>query len=52
MGKNIANAGIKRVPRPNPEKRVSPEVTKATAQIIRYSMSHLNISAMTGDRKR
>jgi len=32
----MAKTGISSVPRPKPEKRVSPEVTKAAVQIIRY----------------
>jgi hypothetical protein len=38
MGKNIANTGIKRVPSPNPEKRVKPEVINAAVQMKRYSI--------------
>jgi hypothetical protein len=34
-GKNIAKTGIKRVPKPNPEKKVKPEARRAVIQIIR-----------------
>ena len=32
-GKNTAKAGMSKVPRPNPEKRVSPETTSAVTPI-------------------
>lgn len=37
-GKNSANTGIRMVPRPNPEKSVTPDVSSATAPIRISSM--------------
>jgi hypothetical protein len=47
-GKKIANTGMRRVPRPKPEKRVSPEVIRAAKQMTTYSimLSHLLVLAL------
>jgi hypothetical protein len=37
-GKNNAKTGISTVPRPNPENRVTPDMTNATADTTTYSM--------------
>jgi hypothetical protein len=34
----MANTGIRRVPRPKPEKRVRQEVNKAVRQMTKYSI--------------
>ena len=39
IGKNNANAGIKRVPSPKPENNVIVETTSATRPITRYAMT-------------
>jgi hypothetical protein len=56
MGKKIANTGSKRVPSPNPEKRVRPEVRKVATEITKYCIplgyieSYRNATVMTDKR--
>ena len=38
IGKNKMNAGVKMVPTPNPEKKVSNEVNNATKPMMKYSI--------------
>lgn len=38
-GKKIANMGTKIVPRPNPEKNVSPEPSNEKKQMVMYSIT-------------
>jgi hypothetical protein len=47
-GKNSANTGIKTVPRPKPENRVSPEARNAISPIKTSSMMILYISNWIG----
>jgi hypothetical protein len=38
-GKKNAKVGISKVPSPNPENRVNPDASNATAQMTRYSIN-------------
>jgi len=38
IGKKMAKTGMRSVPKPKPEKKVRPATTRATTQIIRYSI--------------
>jgi hypothetical protein len=47
-GKKIANTGINKVPRPNPEKNVNPAATKAAIPIMKGSSQTIQLIARDG----